>query len=330
MKISINLKLIVYTITVISTIIVISSRNILIVWLSIEINLFSFILLLINNSTTNEIEASIDYFLPQALGSILFLISSRIILNFHWFHEKINILMRIAIAIKLGIVPCHYWLPLTIEKIRWINCLILSTWQKIAPLFIIVYIIKPKTNIRTLIAALNALIGRIIGLRQVHIKKIIAYSSITHIGWILVGPATKTPCISIAYLILYRIISVPLFTILNKTNIDTLYQPWKKQNTPNNLKICTVILLLSLGGLPPLTGFVPKLLIINILLKYSIILTVILIFASLLNLYFYLNIRLNILITTKIKKLYENSKNIPNPTNTVLRIRSLGLILIIL
>ena len=76
----------------------------LIAWLSIKINLFSFILLLINNSTTNEIEASIiDYFLPQALGSILFLTSSRIILNFHWFHEKINIPITIAIAIKLGI-----------------------------------------------------------------------------------------------------------------------------------------------------------------------------------------------------------------------------------
>jgi len=328
-SITINIKLIIYSIIFMSTIIIVSSINIFIIWISIELNLFSFVLLLINDFKRNEIEASINYFLSQALGSILFLIIIAVNTRSHWFSWITSILLIIAITLKLGIVPCHYWFPATIRNIRWINCLILSTWQKIGPLFIIAYVIKSEQVYIAIIATINALIGRIMGLRQLSLKKIIAYSSIAHIGWTIAGISIKIPCLSITYFIFYLLISMPLFIIFNLMKINFIYESWKSTIRPI-LKFSTIVLFLSLGGLPPLTGFMPKLLIINILLNYRIIIVIVLLISSLITLFFYLNIRLNIFILLEINKILLRANNTYNFINIIARTRLLGLITIIL
>jgi len=306
----------------------ISSTNILIIWLSLELNLFSFIPLLINKSKINEIEASINYFLSQALASILFLARIVIMLNLHWQTKIIFLLLNLSLLLKLGIAPCHYWFLIVIEKIRWINCLIMSTWQKIAPLFIIAYIIKPRTFIRTIIACLNVATGSILGLRQLSLKKILACSSITHMGWATGRLIIKLPCLLTAYFLLYIIIVFPLFLIINKTDKQLLNNSWHK--LPNSLKLSTIILLLSLRGLPPLTGFFPKLLIISYLAEYSITAITIIVFRSVLSLFFYINIILNIFIAIQNSLKEKKSKTTLNLVSLSLRTSLLGLILITL
>jgi len=327
---TLNIKFMIYYTIFLSVIIVLSSTNIFIIWISIELNLFSFILLLVNNSTTNEIEASINYFLFQALGSILFLTARIVLLNTYWLSKVSSILLIIAICLKLGIAPCHYWLPTTIEKIRWINCLILSTWQKIAPLFIIAYIIKPNFKLIGIIVCLNALTGRIIGLSQSNLKKIIAYSSITHIRWAIRGITINIPCLSIAYFILYRVISIPLFLTFYQLKIISIHEPWNKSKISLRSQISITIILLSLRGLPPLTGFIPKLLIISILIDHSKIITSILLSSSLLSLFFYLNVTLNIIRSSKTNNYTKKSKNILNFLSILTSTSLLGLIIIIL
>jgi len=192
--------------------------------------------------------------------------------------------------------------------IRWINCFILSTWQKLAPLIILSYIICFNLKLPNLeiIISLNALTGGLIGIRQTLLKKIIAYSSITHIAWILRRLLINKPYLSIIYLLLYSIITLPLFILFNIVNNKKIDDLWNKYE--NSILTTTIYLfILSTRGLPPLIGFIPKLIIINLLIKYSILSTIILIVGSLINLFFYLNIGLNAILTdqciaqTKIK-----------------------------
>ena len=321
MKLPSYINLIIYNIIIVSTIIAISSTSLLIIWLSIELNIFSFLPILINNITTNETEGSINYFLAQALGSTIILARRTILFSSPWFKTIIISTLVIALLLKIGAAPCHYWYPVTIEIIRWINCLLLSSWQKIAPVFILLYAILPKikSTLIIIIISINALTGGIIGLRQSSIKKIIAYSSITHIRWILRRSIINTPYLSVIYFSLYFLIILPLFLLFNKTIKNKINDLWSKQihSIPWIITISTI--LLSLGGLPPLTGFIPKLLIINILLNYSIIATIALIFGSLLNLFFYLNISLSILIKNQENfNIAYKSITIPNLINILL------------
>jgi len=327
MNIILHINIIIYIIIFISTIIAISSTNILIIWFSLELNIFAFIPLIIKKTLTNETEASINYFIAQALGSITFLLARTILLRFHWLVITNNIILTISILIKIGAVPCHYWYPLTIEIIRWTNCLLLLTWQKIAPLFILLYIILYKTSelAITIIVWINALAGGLIGLRQKSIKKIIAYSSITHIGWIFSGPINNTPCISVSYFIVYSRLILPLSIFFYRIKINEVEDIWQKQKLSLIWIIIISLLLLSLAGLPPLTGFIPKLIIINILLTYSFITIIVLIRGSLLNLIFYLNIILNILIRFQENISTNKIKITLKIQNTILAIRFLAL-----
>lgn len=92
-----------------------------------------------------------------------------------------------------------------------------------------------------------------------------------------------------------------------------------------------LIIILSLGGIPPLTGFIQKLLVINILLNNNSILLVILVSGSLINLFFYLNIRLTISLNIQDNKiLLLNIPNVPITTNIILAISTLIILIIIL
>jgi len=324
-------KFLTYTIIIISTIIVISSRNIFIIWISIELNIFSFVIIILNKTTTNETESSINYFLSQALGSTIFILRIIIIIRTNWLIEINQIIIIIRIILKLGLAPCHYWYPTTIEILDWTNCILLSTWQKLAPLFIILYIVVPQNKklIISIIIIINAIIGRIIAIRQKSIKKIIAYSSLRHIRWILAGIITNTPCLSVAYFIIYSIIIIPLFIIIKKENIDKIYESWRKKKLSTTSSLLIPLLIISISGLPPLIGFIPKILLINILIKFSTIVTIILVIRSAINIFFYIKIRINILIRNQIN-ITKNKKKSWIFISTIIRINLISLIFIIL
>lgn len=193
--------------------------------------------------------------------------------------------------------------------------LILLTWQKIAP-FSILYQISHFLNptITILLAITSIFIGAWGGLNQTQTRKIIAYSSIAHIGWII-AILPYNPNLILLNLIIYIILTIPIFTALtinSATTINSISLLWSK--TPIILAL-TGLILLSLGGLPPLTGFLPKWAIISELLKNSstTIATLIAIIA-LLNLFFYTRLIYSTSLT--IFPTNNNSKMIIHHQNT--------------
>ena len=274
-----------------------SASHWLIIWIALELNMLSFIPLIIFSSWFQETEAAIKYFLFQALGSSLLLLGA--------YSAEFNILVFIGILVKLGIAPFHFWFPSVMNSISWPICLILATWQKVVPLLVLIISSSSiQSSFIFLVASLNALVGGIGGLNQTQIRPLLAYSSVGHIGWILAAAALSSS-IRVTYFCIYIITSGTLFLFLfflNTSSRKTLSSILSSDLF--SLRILT-LLFLSLGGLPPLTGFIPKWLVIS---SFNTILTpFLLITGSLINLYYYLNICLSSALRKSSSIFYSSS-----------------------
>lgn len=153
-------------------------------WLGLELNLISFIPILTSKHDTYSSEAALKYFLIQALGSAIILI--RVCFTF-LSNYTANMIIIAALLLKRGAAPLHFWFPPVMQGIKLPQCVILITVQKIAPIVIISYTLASYNTFLPLIIAsiLSRLVGAIGGLNQTLIRKIIAYSSINHMAWML-------------------------------------------------------------------------------------------------------------------------------------------------
>nr|QOE76430.1 NADH dehydrogenase subunit 2 [Stenocephalemys zimai] len=282
-----------------------SSSNLLLMWVGLELSLLAMVPLLINKKNPRSTEAATKYFITQATASMIILLA--IILNYKqlgtWmFQQQTNNLILtmtlVSLSMKLGLAPFHYWLPEVTQGIELHTGLILLTWQKIAPLSILFQIynlINP--TITMILAILSIFVGAWGGLNQTQMRKIMAYSSIAHMGWML-AIITFNPSLTLLNLMIYIILTIPMFMMLklnSSTTMNSISLLWNK--TPTTLMMMSIILL-SLGGLPPLTGFLPKWIIITELLKNNcIILTTMMAMMALLNLFFYMRLIYSISLT---------------------------------
>lgn len=184
----------------------------------------------------------------------------------------------------MGRAPIHFWLPLVIEGLRWINNYLLMTWQKLAPIFILSYF--TNYNFFLWFILLSAVIGSIRGLNQTSIKKIIRFSSINQIRWILISLRLNI-LIWKVYILFYFFLVLNVITIFHKINLLFINQIFNiKYNLYTSLFFFFNIL--SIGGLPPFLGFYPKILIL-LLLNNNIIILFIIIF-TLITLFYYLRL----------------------------------------
>nr|YP_010166712.1 NADH dehydrogenase subunit 2 [Oreodytes davisii]QRV62816.1 NADH dehydrogenase subunit 2 [Oreodytes davisii] len=288
-------KLVFISTLCLGTIITMSSFSWLGAWMGLEINLLSFIPLISMKNNPYSSEASIKYFLIQALASSIFLFSiimiiskSKMINELFFFDKMLFMLLNSAILLKLGAAPFHFWFPEIIEGMNWMNSMILMTWQKIAPMVILSYSIKFNQFI-LIIIILSTLIGSIGGLNQISLRKILAYSSINHIGWML-STFIVNEMMWIMYFMIYSFLSISIISILNKFNIYLLKQMFLMISKNYLIKFFLVLNLLSLGGLPPFLGFFPKWMVIQNLSLNNFLLLMFMIMMTLITLFFYLRI----------------------------------------
>nr|YP_009229557.1 NADH dehydrogenase subunit 2 [Papilio xuthus]ALT55638.1 NADH dehydrogenase subunit 2 [Papilio xuthus] len=283
-------KMFFYFILIFSTLISISSNSWLGCWIGLEINLLSFIPLISSHKNLLSSEAALKYFLTQAIASINFLFSiliKMILLKNFEINNLISIMINSSMLMKMGSSPFHFWFPNIIEGLSWLNCFILMTWQKISPMILLSYYMN--NNFLMMIMIINVVIGVLGGINQTSLRKLMAFSSINNLGWML-----TTLLISenlwMFYLIMYSfLISILcfLFYMLNAYFINQLFFI----NMNSIMKISLMINFLSLGGLPPFLGFFPKWITINFLIMNNFLLiSFIFIMMSLIMLFFYIRV----------------------------------------
>nr|YP_010166699.1 NADH dehydrogenase subunit 2 [Nectoporus subrotundus]QRV62790.1 NADH dehydrogenase subunit 2 [Nectoporus subrotundus] len=288
-------KLIFTSTLMLGTIITMSSYSWLGTWMGLEINLLSFIPLISMMNNPLSSEASMKYFLIQAMASSIFLFSIIMIISQMFmltdltiFNKMLFMAMNSALLMKMGAAPFHFWFPEIIEGMNWTNSFILMTWQKIAPMIIISYTIKSSQYILFIII-LSTLIGSIGGLNQTNMRKMLAYSSINHIGWML-STLLINEMLWISYFMIYSMLLMSIVSIMNKFNVYLLKQIFLMISKNYLIKFFLIINLLSLGGLPPFLGFFPKWIIIQNLSTNNFLLITFMIMMTLITLFFYLRI----------------------------------------
>nr|YP_009453755.1 NADH dehydrogenase subunit 2 [Bunomys penitus]ASP44764.1 NADH dehydrogenase subunit 2 [Bunomys penitus] len=333
--------IIIYFTILMGPMITMSSSNLLLMWVGLEMNLLAIIPLLINKKNPRSTEAATKYFLTQATASMILLLA--IVMNYKqlgmWTvqQQTNNMLlnmMLISLSMKLGMAPFHYWLPEVTQGIPMHIGLILLTWQKIAPLSILLQIYQSlNPTITTIIATSSVLIGAWGGLNQTQTRKIMAYSSIAHMGWMM-AILPYNPNLTLLNLTIYILLTIPMFITLmmnSATTINSFSLTWNK--IPMILAMAPAILL-SLGGLPPLTGFLPKWAIISELLKNNCsILPTLMAMMALLNLFFYTRLiysmALTMFPTNNNSKMISHHPNLKHmtilPTLTILSTLTLPL-----
>nr|ASU92776.1 NADH dehydrogenase subunit 2 [Proechimys echinothrix] len=314
---------IIYTTLIMGTLITLISSHWLLMWIGLELSMLSIIPILMNKTNPRSTEAATKYFLTQATASMILLMSiiATMIHSGQWSiiysnNPTISIALTLSLIMKLGLAPFHFWVMEVTQGTSLLSGMILLTWQKIAPLSVLMQI-SPTTNQPLIIssALLSTLLGGWGGLNQTQLRKILAYSSIAHMGWMLVV-MNFMPSISLFNLMLYIILTISLFTALHmNNNLTTLSLSHVWSTAPITI-IIILLSLLSLGGLPPLTGFAPKWVIIQELVKNNnIMVPTLMTMAALLSLYFYIRLTYSTTLTlfpttnsTKIKWYFHNKK----------------------
>nr|AAN15843.1 NADH dehydrogenase subunit 2 [Diporiphora lalliae] len=278
------------------TLTVTSANHWLTAWLGLELNMISIIPMIAKQKHPRATEAATKYFLTQAIASVLMLFSSS--LNAwqtgSWDITQLNnklscILIISALAMKMGAAPTHFWLPEVMQGSTLTTALLITTWQKIAPITLLYMISNhTQTTITLAIGLLSIMVGGWGGFNQTQIRKMMAYSSIAHLGWTMTVISIM-PNIALTNIIIYITMSTPFFLLLTNTSsktLQTLTTAWTYTPTTT---ITLMLLLLSMAGLPPLTGFTPKLLILDSLIMHKLTLTATtMALLSLLSLTFYL------------------------------------------
>uniref|UniRef100_UPI00315D8AA9 NADH dehydrogenase subunit 2 n=1 Tax=Porphyrio mantelli TaxID=54484 RepID=UPI00315D8AA9 len=314
---------------ILGTTITISSNHWMMAWTGLEINTLAITPLISKSHHPRATEAAIKYFLVQAAASTLLLFSSTINAwhTGQWDITQLtqptaSLLLTTAISMKLGLVPFHFWFPEVLQGSSPITALLLSTLMKLPPITILLLVSHSlNPTLLTTLAVLSAALGGWMGLNQTQLRKILAFSSISHLGWITMI-TIYSPKLALLTFYLYCLMTTPVFLTINMTKslkLTTMMTSWTKTPTVNATLMLT---LLSLAGLPPLTGFLPKWLIIQELTKQEMTpMATTIAMLSLLGLFFYLRLAYHSTITlppnstNRIKQWHTNK-----PTNILISI----------
>ena len=357
-KISFFEYVVLYHIATTGALFTISSNDLLILYISLEVIALSLYVLCAITKTLENTTGSLKYFIVGSFSSAVFVYGSSLIflLTGHHNFDKINafliffdninsleiktfivlgqFLILSSLLFKLAMAPFHVWVADIYENISTSTALYISIIPKI-----VVFTVLSKMVLNVLsnlfyytyiiisIACIFSLfLGVIHTLKQKNIKRFLAYSSISHFGLISLGLIQKNPIsglnASMLYLNTYVIMAFFFWSLLlissyvkiintKKVNFNlTTITELKYINSINpGLAFALCVNLLSMGGLPPFSGFIAKASIFFTLVesfvleKSSIGIAIILlaIFASLTSVYYYLKITKNLFFTSKTK-----------------------------
>nr|AJA04687.1 NADH dehydrogenase subunit 2 [Phrynocephalus maculatus] len=288
------------------TIMAMSSSNWLMAWIGLELNMLAILPIISKPKTMRASEATIKYFLTQTIASAMMLLSSTVNAwqTGNWNIQELKnkystTIMAMSLMMKMGAAPFHFWLPEVLQGTTLQTALLITTWQKLAPITLMYMIsnnIKP--TILILPGILSMIIGGLGGVNQTQLRKTMAYSSINNLGWTIMIMAFS-PNMAMMNISIYIMMTTPIFLMMTSTSTKTLQNLTTTWTTNPTTSTSIALLMLSTSGLPPFTGFMPKLLILNELISHKLTaLATLAIMSSLISLLFYLRITYLVMMLT--------------------------------
>jgi len=311
-----------------------SAQNLLLLYLGIELlSLSLYTIIAFNKKSIFSCEAAIKYYILGAISSgfLLFGISliygltgTLSLVEIYEFinniqNEKLNTelynvglifsltFILVSLAFKFGAAPFHMWVPDVYHGALIPTTLLLSTLPKIAIFIVLIKLLVEAfsglfnfwSEMILVLSVVSILIGNVIAIAQTNIKRMLAYSTIANIGFILIGLSLGSKGAyeaSMFYTLSYVIMTMAAFGILLLTTYDkkaiekiddlrglNLQHPW--------FAFLLMIIMLSLAGIPPFIGFHAKLFIINVLIKANHInLAIFVVLMTVVGAYYYLRV----------------------------------------
>nr|YP_009350403.1 NADH dehydrogenase subunit 2 [Nasutitermes lujae]AQP26988.1 NADH dehydrogenase subunit 2 [Nasutitermes lujae] len=308
-------KILLLTTLVGGVLVSVSSNSWLGAWMGLEINLMSFIPLMSNVKNMYNTEASLKYFIVQVLASatLLFMVVMKTLTEDLFTFESTPytpMIICTPLLLKSGAAPLHWWFPGVMEGLSWENCALLMTVQKAAPLMLMSYLIE--INAFTLsIILLSTIVGSIGGLNQTSMRKILTYSSINHTGWMLIALTTSENLWTV-YFAIYSTLALAVVSAIKLSGVSFINQTMLTNKETTLMKFMMFTSLLSLGGLPPFLGFLPKWIVIQAMITNNMApLATIMVVTSLITLYYYLKISYSsfMILNTETKWNLKSNKN---------------------
>nr|WQM20548.1 NADH dehydrogenase subunit 2 [Eusarima sp.] len=311
-------KLTMISIVFTSSMMTVSSNNMMFSWMSMEINMISFMPIMTDQKPYSD--QPMKYFIIQSIASSLMLMS--IILNSMIETPlETSIMMMTSMLMKMGLMPFHLWMPTLMSKLSWINCLLIMTIQKIPATIIISQTINMKMLSPPMI--ISMIMAPISALNHLSTKKIMAYSSISNSPWMILAMYMSKFQFSM-FMMIYTTLTKMITKNFKELNIMFINQMTTSKKK-NNMNI--MLNILSMSGMPPMIGFFPKWMILQNMVYSSTIMSITMILSSTISTFIYMKMIAPMMLSSMINKKTETSKK--KISNEII-INSLGIPMILL
>ncbi len=324
--------------SVLGMLVMISSNDLIVFYMGLELqSLALYVLATFNRDQLKSSEAGLKYFVLSALSSGLLLYGCSLIYgftgstNFNFIANQLNsneyaltfgiVFILVGLAFKISAVPFHMWAPDVYEGSPTSVTLFFTMVPKIAALTVFIrFLYVPFLNlidqwqmILIFLSIASMLFGSIAAIGQTNLKRLIAYSSIGHVGYALAGLATGTNDgiqSSVIYITIYILMNLGFFSCLLMMKRNNEYYEYLEdlsglsKNHPL-LSLSLLIILFSLAGIPPLAGFFAKFYIFKSVLEQSMyFLAIVGLLSTVVAAFYYLRI-IKIIYFDKEKEKYD-------------------------
>ena len=304
--------------------VMVSSNNLIGLYLGIELQSLSlYVLAALNRDSVKSTEAGVKYFVLGALSSGLLLYGCSLIYGFtgstNYYTIATNfdshniallfglVFILVGLAFKISAVPFHMWTPDVYEGAPTSVTAFFALAPKVAGFGAIIRILYVAfgnvfhewQTILIFISVASMILGAVAAIGQTNIKRLMAYSSISHMGYGLAGLATginEGVSASILYIFLYVVMNIGSFVciiIMKRKNIylENIRDLSGLSKNHPVIAFSFTVILFSLAGIPPLAGFFAKFYIFMAVVKANLFaLAIIGLIASVISAFYYLRI----------------------------------------
>uniref|UniRef100_A0AAU6PBL7 NADH-ubiquinone oxidoreductase chain 2 n=1 Tax=Amblyseius hainanensis TaxID=3061184 RepID=A0AAU6PBL7_9ACAR len=286
-----------------------SSNSLFFIWISMEINMLTYISMMKPKNSKNYNNLMM-YYIIQSLASSLFIFFFILSYfnNFLSNYSYIFFIIFLSMWMKMGFFPFSAWYFQMSENLNWFMWFMLNTLQKIMPLWILTFFLT-KTKLLNLMILLNVLYSLFEIWNQVSIRWMINASSLNHFSWMILSLNSKFNIWEM-YFIFYLLSSAILYAMLWHMNWNSMLNT--NNNTNYNNLVYFSLILFNFMGLPPFLGFLPKLMVMMTVTSWFLMILLILltIFTSIIYIFYtaplmnnFLTEKMLILKNTKLMKM---------------------------